>query len=67
LADLGATGVASPDGTIPGVASDDTAASDGANVGGLIVPEDDDHKRVADGGNSSSEGPDESLRNFWLF
>jgi hypothetical protein len=47
------------------VASDD--ASDGANVDGLIVPEDDDQRRVAEESNSSSEGPDESLRNFWRF
>jgi hypothetical protein len=54
LADLGATDVASDD-----------AESDDAE-GGLIVPEDDDQRRVARGG-SSSEGPDESLRNFWRF
>jgi hypothetical protein len=32
----------------------------------LIVPEHDDQRSLA-GGGSSSEGPDESLRNFWRF
>jgi hypothetical protein len=51
------------------VASDDAlrTASDDANDGGLIAPEDDDQSNLAEGGNSSSEGPDESLRNLWRF